>query len=189
MKNERGKKLKSLIIYFSATGNTEKVAHTIQRALTKADVDTKLLKVKEAGAEELYDYDLVFLGSPSMEFLPAQPVMDFMKEKMKLHRQRGDIKVCAPRIPGKTAVVFATYSGPHTGVNEVITATKYMGQLFEHIGFEVAGEWHTVGEFHKREDLSTMGKLGDIRGRPNEKDLAEIEKLVSNLMNSLSKAS
>jgi hypothetical protein len=64
-----------------------------------------------------------------------------------------------------------------------------MGQLFEHIGFEVAGEWHTVGEFHKREDLSTMGKLGDIRGRPNEKDLAEIEELVSGLVKSLSKAS
>jgi flavodoxin len=185
MDTEHNKTLKALIIYFSATGNTEKVAHRIYESLAKENVDATLLKVKESGDVELYDYDLVFLGSPAMEFLPAQPVINFIKEKMKMHRKRGDIKVYAPQIPGKTAVVFATYSGPHTGVNEVITATKYMGQLFEHIGFKVAGEWHTVGEFHKREDLSTRGKLGDIRGRPNETDLAEIEEKVSVLIKSL----
>ena len=186
---EYGKKLKSLVIYFSASGNTEKVAHTIQKTLLKENIDTTLLKVKEAGSAELLDYDLVFLGSPSIEFLPAQPVLHYIKEKMKLHRQRGDIKLCAPKLPGKTAVVFATYSGPHTGINEVITATKYMGQLFEHIGFQIAGEWHTVGEFHGREDTSTRGKLGDIRGRPNEKDLSEIENLVSSLVKSIQRES
>jgi hypothetical protein len=60
-----------------------------------------------------------------------------------------------------------------------------MGQMFEHIGFKVAGEWHIVGEFHKSEDLSTKGRLGDIRGRPNEKDLSEIEEKVSSLIKSL----
>jgi flavodoxin len=186
MQKEHNNKLKALIVYFSATGNTEKVAQTIYNSLLKENVDATLLKVQEAEGKDFYDYDLVFLGTPSIEFLPAQPVMKFIKEKIKLHRKRGDIKLCAPVIPGKTAVVFATYSGPHTGMNEVVTATMYMGQLFEHIGFKIAGEWHTVGEFHKNEDFSTKGKLGDIRGRPNEKDLSEIEEKVSGLIKSLS---
>ena len=178
-------KLKSLVIYFSATGNTEKVTCTIEKTLTKENIAVNLLKVKEAGSAELYDYDLVFLGSPSIEFLPAQPVLKYIKDKLKLHRKRGDIKLCAPKLPSKTAVVFCTYSGPFTGEKPAFTTTGYMSQFFEHLGFEIAGEWHTVGEFHGREDLSTKGKLGDIRGRPNREDLSMIEESVSNLVKSI----
>ena len=81
--------------------------------------------------------------------------------------------------------MFCTYSGPHTGINEAIPVGKYMGQFFEHLGFEVAREWYIVGEFHGREDHSTMGKLGDIRGRPNEQDLAGVESDVSELVSSI----
>ena len=104
---------------------------------------------------------------------------------MKLHSERGDIKLGAPSIPGKTAVVFCTYSGPHTGISEATPAGDYMGQFFEHLGFEVAAKWYIVGEFHGSEDLSTQGRLGDIRGRPNRQDLAEVESNVSTLIKSI----
>ena len=107
---------------------------------------------------------------------------------MKLHRERGDIKLGAPEIPGKTAVIFCTYSGPHTGVREATPVGEYLGQLFEHIGFKVAAKWYTVGEFHGREEFSTKGRLGDIRGRPNAQDLAEVEGNVTRLIGSLRKA-
>ena len=184
---EKGQ-LQALIIYFSATGNTKKVANAIWETLQEEKVQATILKVKDAAKEELYDYDLVFLGTPSIQFLPAEPVMRFIKEKMKLHKDRGDIKPCAPRLPGKTAVVFCTYSGPHTGINEATTAGKYMGQFFKHLGFEVAAEWYTVGEFHGDEEASTMGKLGDIRGRPNQQDLAKVKSDVRNLIRSISAA-
>ena len=35
-------------------------------------------------------------------------------------------------------------------------------------------EWYVIGEFHGREEASTQGRLGDIRGRPNEEDLAKV---------------
>ena len=177
--------LRALVIYFSATGNTKKVANTISDALQEQNVKVTLLEVGDASKEELYDYDLVFLGSPSFQCLPAKPVMNYIDEKMKLHRERGDIKLCAPKLPGKMAVVFCTYSGPHTGLNEGITAGKYMGQLFEHIGFEVAAEWYLVGEFHGNEKFSTLGRLGDIRGRPNEQDLNEVKQKLDNLLTSI----
>ena len=50
----------------------------------------------------------------------------------------------------------------------------YAGQFFEHLGFTVAGEWYIVGEFHGSLAASTQGKLGDIRGRPNEDDLRTV---------------
>ncbi len=35
-------------------------------------------------------------------------------------------------------------------------------------------QWYVIGEFHGREDHSTAGLLGDIRGRPNAEDLAKV---------------
>lgn len=185
MEEENRKTPKALVIYYSATGNTRKVADTIHESLLQEKVESTLLKVQDASGEELYDYDLVFLGSPSFQFLPAEPVMRFIKDKMKLHGERGDIKLCAPQIPGKAAVVFCTYSGPHTGVNEAVTTGKYMGQFFEHLGFDVVGEWYIVGEFHKWDEANTMGRLGDIRGRPDEQDLLRVRSDVSSLVRSM----
>jgi flavodoxin len=176
---------KTLLLYWSATGNTEKVANTIRDTLLREGITPTVKKVADAAADELYDYDLIFLGAPSYSFQPPDPVQRFIKDKIKLYAQRGDIKPGAPVIPGKIAVVFCTYSGPHTGIREATPAGDYMGQFFEHLGFEVAAKWYTVGEFHGREELSTQGRLGDIRGRPNAKDLAEIENSVLALIKSI----
>jgi hypothetical protein len=92
------------------------------------------------------------------------------------------MKLLAPVIPGKKAVVFCTYSGPFTGMEAAVPCVKYMAQLFKHIGFEIAGEWYVVGEFHGNEERSTKGKLGDIRGRPNQADLEEIRYRVIELL-------
>lgn len=177
--------LKVLLIYWSATGNTEKVAVAIQQALGREGLKPVIKKVGEAAEEELYNYDLVFLGTPSYSFQPPEPVLRFVKDKMKLHVERGDIKLGAPSIPGKTAAVFCTYSGPHTGVREATPVGDYLGQFFEHLGFEVAAKWYIVGEFHGREELSTKGRLGDIRGRPNRQDLDEVESNVTKLIKSI----
>ena len=82
-------------------------------------------------------------------------------------------------------LIFCTYSGPHTGINEAIPAGKYAGQFFEHLGFTVLDEWYIVGEFHGNERASTMGRLGDIRGRPNQQDLAQVQRDVSELVQSI----
>ncbi len=170
------KNTKVLILYWSKSGNTEKVAKAIEKGVSKAGFNPVLKKVEEAGEEELYDYDLVCLGAPSYGWQAPKPVQEYVKKKMDLHRSRGEIKIGAPKVPGRNAVVFCTYSGPHTGINEAIPVGKYLGQFFEHIGFELVGEWYAVGEFHGSEELSTKGSLGNIRGRPNTQDLDKIEK-------------
>ncbi len=177
--------MNALIIYWSATGNTEKVASAIRSNLEEQGVDVTVVKIADAENVVLYDYDVVFMGSPSYQFLPPDPVIKFVKNKMKHHVESGDVQLCAPKRPGKTAVTFCTFSGPHTGVNEAIPVGKYLGQFFEHLGFELKGEWYTVGEFHGRPELSTKGRLGDITGRPNEEDLAEISGKVRELLDDI----
>jgi hypothetical protein len=176
------KPLRALVVYCSLTGNTRKVADTIKEALESAKVSTTVREAAEADGEELYDYDLVLLGAPSITFLPATPMIRFLQGKLAAHRDRGDIRPCAPQIPGKHAVVFVTYSGPHTGISEATTAGKYMAQFLEHIGFGVPAEWYIVGEHHGSLELSTKGRLGDVRGRPNQQDLNEVRMHVHTLL-------
>jgi len=187
--SESGSELRTLVLYWSATGNTKKVANTIEKALTAQGIQPVIKTVTDAAEEDFYNYNLIFLGVPSYQFQPPEPVQHFLNEKMRFHRDRGDIKLCAPRIPGKTAVIFCTYSGPHTGIREATPVGEYIEQFFEHIGIGVAAKWYIVGEFHNREELSTRGMLGDIRGRPNEQDLAEVTSNVTTLISSLRSAS
>ena len=44
------------------------------------------------------------------------------------------------------------------------------------------GEWNIVGEFHKTKEPNINGRLGDIRGRPNESDLRDVENRVKGLL-------
>jgi flavodoxin len=165
----------ALIIYWSNTGNTQKVASAIKDGLEKAGFNVELKKPQDAVELDFYAYDLVCVGSPSIEWQPAEPMADLLKAKLDLYRSQGKIKPCAPKFAGKNALVFCTYSGPHTGIDEATPAGKTMRQYFEHFGFTVVGEWYIVGEFHGREDNSTLGRLGDIRGKPTAEDLAKVK--------------
>ena len=99
---------------------------------------------------------------------------DFLMKKFNQYRGEGRIQPNAPKVPGRSALIVCTYSGPHTGINEAIPVGKYLGQFFEHIGFTVVDEWYVIGEFHGSEVNSTKGRMGDIRGRPSGQDLEKI---------------
>jgi hypothetical protein len=91
------------------------------------------------------------------------------------YRKEGRIKPGAPKVPGKNALIFVTFSGPHTGMDEATPAGKYMRQFFEHLGFTVIAEWYVLSEFHGSLANSTQGRMGDIRGKPTEEDLLKIK--------------
>jgi hypothetical protein len=176
---------RAVIVYWSNTGNSEKVAFAIKDGLEAAGVDVSIMKTTEAENIDYFDYDLVCVGSPSIRFHPPKQVTDFLLKKFKEHHKQEKIKTGAPKVPGKKALMFVTYSGPHTGLREATPVGLYMGQFFEHIGFTVLDEWYILSEFIGSEERSTKGRMGDIRGKPTEKDLQKIridaEKLASNL--------
>jgi hypothetical protein len=180
--------MKAAVIYWSKTGNTERVAQTIIETLESAGAEVVCHRAEEAGDIDWFAYDLICLGFPSYRWRPPAPVDDLLNTKFGEYRRLGRVKVGAPRVPGKHVVVFCTYSGPHTGLDEAIPAGKYAAQFFDHLGLEVAGEWYVVGEFHGSEEASTRGRLGDIRGRPNADDLAAVHENVNQLVARLGSA-
>ncbi len=177
--------MNALVIFWSGTGNTKRVAETIHNTLQSSGVISSLKRIEEVKDGDLFKYDLVFMGSPSFMWQPPAAILEYVKAKMDHYRKAGAVKLCAPEVPGKKAVLFVTYSGPHTGLNEAVPVGKYLGQFFEHLGFGIAGEWYIVGEFHNSEENSTRGRLGDIRGRPNQQDLENIAGDVKSLLKTL----
>jgi len=175
----------AVVVYWSKTGNTEKVAHAVKEGLADAGVEVFLMRTEEAADIDYFDYDLVCIGFPSYEWHPPKPVADFLKTKLNIHRRDGLIKLGAPKVPGKNALIFCTYSGPHTGIDEATPAGKYVGQFFEHIGFTVLGEWYVLSEFHGWEEGSMKGPMGNIRGKPTEEDLMKIREDARKLVDRL----
>lgn len=177
--------MKCLILYVSLGGNTEKVAQRIQDVLQAEKWEVELIKVDRETDLDLYQYDLVFLGSPVITWLPTKTMMNFVLRTISYYQKTGDLVPCSPVRPGKYAICFCTYAGPHTGVSEAVPAIKWMRTFFEHLGFVVLDEWYTVGEFKGSEENSTRGRLGNIKGRPNENDLLEIENKTRGILETL----
>ena len=120
-------------------------------------------------------------------FSGVQPnlLMTFCSKNLKNTKKQEKIKTAAPKVHGKNALIFCTYSGPHTGLREATPVGLYVCQFFEHIGFTVLDEWYVLSEFHGSLERSTKGRMGDIRGKPTEEELQKIrmdaKKLASKL--------
>ncbi|MDL2264251.1 flavodoxin [Synergistaceae bacterium OttesenSCG-928-I11] len=76
------------IIYWSGTGNTEKMAELITKGASEAGAEVVCKSVSAASADELDGYDVVALGSPSMgaevvEESEMQPFVEGAMAKLK----------------------------------------------------------------------------------------------------------
>jgi hypothetical protein len=167
-------RLNCIVLYWSAGGNTQRVASAAADGLTAAGADVTLLSISDPQAEEvdLGVYHLVCLACPSYHFGAPAPMRRYVEQALRKH----DVRPTAPVLPQRWGVALITYAGPHTGIDEAAPAGDFLVQGLRHIGRQVRGVWYTVGEFHGDPDQENnrLGWLGDIRGRPNEHDLAVI---------------
>ncbi len=182
--------MKVLNLFYTSTSNTRKVADSISSAAEALGhkVDTvRVTKDLDPETIDLLDYDFLFVGSGVYEWLPGKHMMEFLMRQHKKYLRNdlinGDVRPKAPKKEGKKAVVYCTFGGSHTGINEAVPTTKYLSQLPDHLGFTVLAEWHFVGEYHGRfKILNEIGRLGDISGRPNEEDLRRASSMASAIL-------
>jgi flavodoxin len=69
--------MKSLVIYDSQYGNTEKIAKAIAKGLGK---ETEITVVSELNLEKLKGVDLLVVGSPTHGGRPTEGIQKFIKE-------------------------------------------------------------------------------------------------------------
>lgn len=84
--------MKVLIIYYSQTGNTQKIARVIRDSMRQAGHCVDLRYLKKARYEELNDYDLIGFGSPIWFEMP--PNMRRFIEDMPKQNKKPAFSFC-----------------------------------------------------------------------------------------------
>ncbi|MBD3313506.1 flavodoxin [Candidatus Woesearchaeota archaeon] len=77
-KKGSGSKKKALIVYFSASGNTKKVAEAIAEGL-KSKLKVDVTPVSKASVKEIKDADIVGMGSGIYMWSAAKPLKKFVE--------------------------------------------------------------------------------------------------------------
>jgi hypothetical protein len=177
--------MKILNLYFSSTGNTEKVAHRITATVGQLGHQVDTVKITGDADIDLLSYDFIFVGSGVYQWLPGKGLKEFIQKRLAHYAAAGEIQYASPRRANKKVVVYCTYGGAHTGVNEAVPAVKFMGQLFDHLGFEIVAEWYYIGAYQgqgRMKDFSASGRLGNITGRPHDADLDDVAARVTGIL-------
>ena len=109
--------MKILNLYFTATGNTEKVAKHIEKTLFEIGHHVKTIKVTKDVDIQTLEYDFIFIGSGVYTWMPGKPLIEFI-EKQRENYRSDEIKPAPPRRAGGKVVIYCTFGGGHTGTNE-----------------------------------------------------------------------
>lgn len=89
--------MRTIVIYFSQTGNTRKIARAIIKGMKPTMEVCDIVKLKEARTRDLGRYDLIGLGSPIWRLGAPNNVVAFLNK--------------LPGLDGKLSFVFCT-QGP-----------------------------------------------------------------------------
>ncbi len=100
--------MKTLIVYDSVYGNTEKIAKAIGGAITG---EIKVLRVGEIDTSELEKIDLLIVGSPTHAGRPTKPIQNFLNEAPAPAVKGTRVAAFDTRISSRLASIFGNAAG------------------------------------------------------------------------------
>ena len=196
-----------LVTYSSYSGNTEKVALRFKDTFEKHGWQCDLFKVRKQAADilrppfDLPSYAFVGAGSGLRAHLPYNEVLNMLRRfriqndpRIILRYRDETIPYITEPIPERKidvdavhrkiilrpdspkAVVFITYGGYEFGPEEAGPALQLLALELKHIGFQCIGEFCCPGKFLN--DPTPRTFHGDIRSRPDEKDLLKAQMFI-----------
>jgi flavodoxin len=147
--------VKYLVVYYSESGNTQKIANAVAIGL-----GIEATKIEEVNPSALPDYDLICFGTPVQGAAPAKKVLDFISKM--------------PAMDGKKAAVFCTMHGfGDKNAIQILKKTLEAKRMDFLGGFSARGWSRLVANF---------GPRIFNRGRPNQDELLKAEEFGRNLL-------
>jgi flavodoxin len=148
------------LLYYSETGNTEKIAKAL---FSVCGEKTELASIPQVSKEKFGDYDLIILGMPIFGDNMPEPVKNFLNEN--------DLKE-------KRIALFYTHAAPMNHSCPQTFLTLMQNYFREKKAFFV-GSWHCRGENKNLEVLAWLKKNSpDVyelavtaKGKPDGNDL------------------
>ena len=116
---------KALVIYYSQTGNTKKMAKSILEGIKKEGLKAVLKEVKEVAVDELLKYDAIVMGSPTYYGTMAAEMKQLLDESVKFHG----------RLDGKVGAAFSSSAnvggGNETTILDILNAMLIHGMIIQ----------------------------------------------------------
>lgn len=114
-----------LIIYYSRTGNTEKMARLLAEGVVAGGVEAVVKKVEETEASELLEYEGIVMGSPTYYGTMSWEVKKLLDESVAYHG----------RLDGKVGAAFTSAAniggGNETTVLAILEAMLIHGMVVQ----------------------------------------------------------
>ena len=118
---------KVLVLYYSKTGNTEKMARLVEEGAKDQGVQAEIKSVGDATLDDLQSADGIVIGSPTYYGLPAADIIKLIDESVKLHG----------RLDGKVGAAFASSAniggGNETVIMSILQAMLVHGMVVQGI--------------------------------------------------------
>jgi multimeric flavodoxin WrbA len=138
---------KLLIVYYSKTGHTKKMAEAIAEGAKEfGQVEVILKSVEDATNQNLLKADCIILGSPTYFRLPAWPMKKFIDESIEVYE----------KLHAKKGAVFSSAGDEDSGAY-CIEALK--NALEEH-GIEIIGDGLLIEEEPTEEEIEKCKGFG-----------------------------
>jgi len=116
---------KALVVYYSQSGNTRKMAESISEGIKKEGLEVALKDVKDVGASELLQYDAIAIGSPTYYGSMAAEVKKLFDDSVKFHG----------KLDGKIGAAFASSAniggGNETTILDILNAMLIHGMIIQ----------------------------------------------------------
>ena len=116
---------KILIIYYSRTGNTKRMAEEIAKGIDKEKIHRELKRVEDVKVNDLLEYDGIIIGSPTYYGTMASPVKKLLDDSVRFHGE----------LEGKIGGAFASSAnvggGNETTILDILHAMLIHGMVIE----------------------------------------------------------
>jgi NAD(P)H dehydrogenase (quinone) len=116
---------KILVVYYSRTGNTKKMAGDITEGIKMEGVEYKIKDVAQVKVDELLDYDGIIIGSPVYYGSMASEIKRLLDDSVKFHG----------KLDGKIGAAFASSAniggGNETTILDILNAMLIHGMIIQ----------------------------------------------------------
>jgi len=116
---------KALVIYYSRSGNTKKMAQVIGDSLHREGVEAEVKEVAEVKVDELQKADAIIIGSPTYYGTMSAEIKKLLDESVKFHG----------KLDGKVGAAFASSAnlagGNETTILDILCAMLIHGMVIQ----------------------------------------------------------
>jgi len=114
-----------LVVYYSRSGNTKKMAELIAEGVKKEGTEAVLRDVKDIKPQDLLKYEGIVVGSPTYYGSMAAPIKELFDESVAFHAS----------LEGKVGAAFSSSAnvggGNETAILDILNAMLIHGMIIQ----------------------------------------------------------